>query len=86
MRINLYSPSGIQFEGEAMSLNVPTRAGEITILDHHRPLISILKKGKAVVVQTNGEKLEYEIESGFLEMDPDNTLTVLMHDHYEKNS
>ena len=78
MRINVYSLSGIQFEGEAISLNVMTRAGEITILDYHRPLVSILEKGKAVITKLNGVKEEFAINSGFLEMNPYNELTVLM--------
>ena len=74
----MYSQNGVRFEGETSSFNVKTRAGEITILDHHRPIITILEKGKAVITKSDGAREELEIGSGFLEMDSDNKLTVLV--------
>ncbi len=74
----MYSQSGVRFEGDANSFNAKTRAGEITILDHHRPIITILEKGKAVIVKPDGAREELEIDSGFLEMSSDNDLTVLV--------
>ena len=74
----MYSHDGVRFEGEASSFNVKTRAGEITVLDHHHPLITILEEGCAVITKQNGDRAEFDIKSGFLEMDPDNTLTVLV--------
>jgi F0F1-type ATP synthase epsilon subunit len=74
----MYSHDGVRFDGEASSFNVKTRAGEITVLDHHHPLITILEACKAVVIKQNGDRAEFDIQSGFLEMDPNNTLTVLV--------
>ena len=68
MRIGVYSLQRVLYRGEAASVNCQTATGEITILNHHRPLISILKKGVMKIV--DGEKKEHYIpvESGFLEV------------------
>ncbi len=69
---------GILFEGEAISVNAKTTVGEITVLDHHRPIVSVLKKGALVVGDTAGKKAEFSTQSGFLEMNGANTLTALI--------
>ena len=78
MKLKVYSLKGIEFEGEVLSFNVKTRSGEITVLDKHRPLLTLLEKGRAVIgFDPEGVK-ELEINSGFLEMDRRNNLSVLM--------
>lgn len=74
----MLSLRGVEYQGEAESFNVKTKAGEITILDHHRPLITILGAGPAVIMTAAGERIEWTINSGFLEMNPANHLNVLI--------
>ena len=78
MKVSILSLRGVEYRGEAKSLNVKTKAGEITILDHHRPLITILKPGTAILTTQDGKVLEKEIHSGFLEMNPENQLSLLI--------
>ncbi len=78
MFTKIISLKGIEYEGEVKSFNVKTESGEITILDHHRPLITILKKGVAVITGEKNEKKEMSINSGFLEIDAHNHLNVLI--------
>ena len=77
MKLSIYSLKGVEFEGEAKGVNIKTTAGEITVLDNHLPLISVLEKGKAVIFEEKGKK-EIEIKGGFLEMDSRNMLTLLV--------
>ena len=77
MRLNIISLKGLEFDGEASSLNLKTTSGEITVLDNHRPLVTQLIKGQAIIIQKNGEKLGFNIESGFLEIGNNNTATIL---------
>ena len=77
MKVSVYTLRGIEFEGEAVSFNVKTRSGEITILNKHRPLITLLEKGSAKIVLGGGEIKEINMNSGFLEMDDKNNLNVL---------
>lgn len=78
MFAKIISLKGIEYEGEISSFNVKTESGEITILDHHRPLITILKKGMAVLIGSKSEKKELAITGGFLEVDSHNRLSVLI--------
>jgi len=77
MRLKILSLKGVEYDGEAKGLNVKTGAGEITVLDHHLPIIADLKKGKAVVFLED-EKKEIVVKGGFLEMSRDNVLTLLV--------
>ena len=78
MKLLVYSLKGVEFEGKISSFNVKTRSGEITILNHHRPLVTLLEKGEAKIGLENGASKKLEINSGFLEMDDKNNLSVLM--------
>lgn len=69
---------GMLFEGEALSVNAKTVAGEITVLNNHRPLMSILNKGSLVVENTRGEKESFHTDSGFLEVSASNTVMALL--------
>lgn len=78
MQIKIYSLRGIQYEGEAVSLNVMTEAGEITALDHHRPLVTILKPCNLKVEEKDGTKKIIPVTGGFLEVGEDNEVTALI--------
>ncbi len=67
----------MEFDGEINSVNLKTTSGEITVLDNHRPLITQLAKGKAEVVKEDGARLNFDIQSGFLEVGEDNRATIL---------
>ena len=78
MYLKVVSLKGIEFEGQIKSLNIPTQNGEITVLDNHRPIISVLKPGLAIITKIDNEQKEVEISSGFLEVDNNNHLNVLI--------
>ena len=61
-----------------MSVNCNTRSGEITILDHHEPLISILEKGTMTIVDKEGKEVYIPIKSGFLEVDSGSQAKILV--------
>lgn len=78
MKVSVYSLKKTHFDGEAVSVNCKTAAGEITILDHHRPLISELSTGTMTIVDKNQKSWYISASSGFLEMGSENRLTVLV--------
>jgi F-type H+-transporting ATPase subunit epsilon len=78
MKLRVYSLRGVMFEGEAKALNLKTKIGEITILDHHRPLITVLVPGAVKVSPVEGEDKFFEAEGGFLEVKPGNEVSVLV--------
>ncbi|MCX6721436.1 MAG: hypothetical protein NT026_02435 [Candidatus Staskawiczbacteria bacterium] len=72
MKLSVYSLKNILFQGEAVSLNCKTTMGEITVLDHHEPLITILAEGQVKVIAKDGKEHLFPIRSGFLEVRPEN--------------
>jgi F0F1-type ATP synthase epsilon subunit len=79
MQTKIVTLSGVLFEGESKAVNAKTQSGEITLLDHHQPLITALAKESRVKVEkTSGEHEEFGTKGGFLHMNADNTLTILV--------
>lgn len=64
------------FSGEVESVTVPGVSGEMTILAHHEPLTTTLKAG-SVTVRVNGEKKQFNITHGVLEIS-DNSVNILL--------
>ena len=77
MQLSVISLKGVEFDGEISSLNLRTTSGEITVLDNHRPLITQLTKGQAIIIKKDGEKMNLDISSGFLEVGTNNQATIL---------
>ncbi len=72
MKVSIYSLKKILYEGDAASVNVKTTSGEITILDHHRPLISALAAGTMTIVDAAKKEHFVPVSSGFVEVSADN--------------
>jgi ATP synthase F1 epsilon subunit len=78
MKLGVYSLQKVFFQGDAKSVNCKTRLGEVTILDHHSPLISILDKGVVKIVDQNQREHFIPVVSGFLEVDSNNQTKLLV--------
>ena len=68
IRLEIITPERVVFQGEADSVSLPTSEGEITILPHHIPLISIMVPGSVLVRQGNEEQL-FAVSRGVIEVD-----------------
>ena len=78
MHVKIHSLSKALFDGEARSLTIPTTSGEITVLPHHRPLITEVTKGMAKIIDTQGVESFVPINSGFLEVSAAGVVSVLV--------
>jgi F-type H+-transporting ATPase subunit epsilon len=78
MRLSVISLKGIEFNGEASSLNVKTTSGEITVLSGHRPLITELSPCTATIIKSDGQKITFEVHSGFLEIGEKSIVSLLL--------
>jgi len=65
-----------KFDAAAESATLPAVDGELTILAHHEPLVTILKKGK-INVKASGEQKEFEIDGGVLECSGNRAVVLL---------
>lgn len=78
MQFQAISLKGVQYEGDVKSVNAKTTSGEITVLDHHLPLITVLAKGQLIVKDTAGKETVIHTESGFLEVKNGNHAIALI--------
>ncbi|MEN1942179.1 F0F1 ATP synthase subunit epsilon [Luteimonas sp. MJ246] len=76
IRCDIVSAEAEIFRGEATMVVVTGEVGELGIAPRHAPLITRLKPGKVVVTQANGEKLDFAISGGILEVQPQ-VVTIL---------
>lgn len=78
MHVVIAKVDEVLFDGEAYSLTVPGAAGEMTVLAHHEPLITTLKKGDLRVrVMPNAEPKIFPIAGGVLEVRTDGATVIL---------
>ena len=75
-RCDIVSAEHEIFQGEATLVVATGEVGELGIAARHTPLITRLKPGKVVVTLPDGEKLDFAISGGILEIQPD-VVTVL---------
>ncbi len=72
----IVKPEGLLFEGEVVSVSLPTPDGEITILKNHIPYVSSLKSGELIIKKFDSSVLPLAISGGFVEFS-DNKLIIL---------
>ncbi|HUZ93140.1 MAG TPA: F0F1 ATP synthase subunit epsilon [Candidatus Paceibacterota bacterium] len=82
MQLGVYSLQKVLFKGEAAEVNCKTTSGEITILDHHRPLISVLAPGVMKIVDKAGKESYIDVRSGFLEVRSGNEARFLVEERH----
>ena len=78
MKVSVYSLKKILYEGDAVSVNCKTQIGEITVLDHHRPLISALAPGVIKIVDQKNKESYVNANGGFLEVSKGNRAKFLV--------
>ena len=76
IRCDIVSAEAEIFHGEAEIIVATGEIGELGIAPRHAPLITRLKPGKVVVTLPGGEKLDFVISGGILEVQPQ-VVTVL---------
>ena len=76
IRCDIVSAEAEIFHGEAELIVATGEIGELGIAPQHAPLITRLKPGKVVVTLPGGEKLDFAISGGILEVQPQ-VVTVL---------
>ena len=77
LSVNIVSPSGEIFSGEAKSVQVPGEIGQMTILPKHAAILSTLVNGEISVTTDDDNITDFEINSGFIENSNDK-LTIII--------
>lgn len=71
LKLKIVSPEKVFFEGEIESIVVPGTLGRFEVLVGHAPIISSLEKGSVEYTTTDGEKTQFDILGGFVEVQKD---------------
>ena len=75
--VEVVTPDGPAFQGEAHMLIVPGAAGEIGVLARHAPLVATLKAGSTRVHVGANEVLEFATGPGFFKVELDRALALV---------
>jgi F-type H+-transporting ATPase subunit epsilon len=76
-RVDVITPEGPVFEGEAEIVVVPGAAGQLGIMANHAPLVSSLKPGELHVTDMQGQRHEFATDGGFVEVRKNETLVLV---------
>jgi len=68
IKFEIVTPERVVLREEITQITLPTKAGEITVLPNHIPLVSSLMPGVVHVKKRNGEDEIMSISGGFLEV------------------
>jgi F-type H+-transporting ATPase subunit epsilon len=68
MQVEVVTPEKILFSGTAEMVEAPGVEGDIGVLPHHMPLITLLREGTVRVHQA-GNLLEFPVSGGLAQVD-----------------
>jgi F-type H+-transporting ATPase subunit epsilon len=66
--VELITPDGIAYSGDAERLIVPGAAGELGIFAHHAPLVSLLRPGETRLTDADGTVRRYATDDGYVQV------------------
>ena len=76
LHLEIVTPERRTFEGDVDEVIVPGSEGEMGILPHHAPLISLLGQGVLRVKRSGQAEEEFAIFGGFIQVRPDRVVVL----------
>lgn len=77
MRLSIHTIQKTLFEEEIKSVTLPTTSGEITVLDNHLPLITVVKPGEIYYTDQQNKGGRLSLTGGILEVKPESEALIL---------
>lgn len=77
MRVKVWAPFKIYFDGPADSLSAINETGPFDVLSRHKNFISLLKSGPVVVRQRERQDFKFDIQRGIIHVKT-NQVTVFI--------
>ncbi|MDD2525455.1 MAG: ATP synthase F1 subunit epsilon [Bacteroidales bacterium] len=74
MKLHIYTPDKILYDGDTDSVTIPGMKGSFTILKNHAPLISSINKG-VIKYKVSDTEEKLSVNSGFVEV-RNNVITI----------
>ncbi|HET9605159.1 MAG TPA: ATP synthase F1 subunit epsilon [Gemmatimonadales bacterium] len=78
MRVTVISPEANMFDGQAESVVAPAFDGEVGILPHHAPLMTLLGDG-TLSIRQDGTTHRFQVRGGFLQVVDEQVRVVAEH-------
>jgi F-type H+-transporting ATPase subunit epsilon len=78
MKLGVYTIEKTLYEGDITELIAKTTSGEIAVLENHVPLITRLIEAPLRIKEKAGTEKVIHIEGGYLEIQPENSIVVLV--------
>lgn len=79
LQLSIITPERTIWDGQVDQITLTTTEGEITVLPHHIPLVSVLAPGELRIMQ-DGKAMPMAIAGGFVEVLSGNRVAVLADD------
>lgn len=76
LKIAIIAKDRVVYQGEAISVTVPTKSGIIQVLPEHMQLVSALAPGEIVLTLESG-KQKFSVTGGVLEIKPKSNVVIL---------
>jgi len=76
-QFSIVTPERVTYQSEAVSVTVPTQAGEVTVLHKHTPIVSTLQPGGLTVRKEDGAELLLAVSGGLLEVRRNGEVVIL---------
>ncbi|HET7599075.1 MAG TPA: ATP synthase F1 subunit epsilon [Gemmatimonadales bacterium] len=78
MRVTVISPDAAIFDGDAEAVTAPAYDGEVGILPHHAPFMTLLGRG-VLSIRHAAEVSRFAVRGGFLQVVGDRVRVVAEH-------
>lgn len=75
--VELVTPEGFAFQGDAQMLVAPGAAGQLGVLANHAPLVSVLTPGEVRITDEAGELHRFAVDDGFLQVRRNHALVLV---------
>jgi F-type H+-transporting ATPase subunit epsilon len=68
MKLEIITPDRKVYEGDISSIRVPGEKGSFQVLKDHAPIISTLENGPVIIIDQQGNHVDFEINGGVIEV------------------
>jgi len=69
MKLEIVTPKGVIYDGEAKQVTLPGSEGEFGVLPEHATLVSLLTTGIVTIEMPDSSKIDVAINSGYVKVD-----------------
>ncbi|HRN35948.1 MAG TPA: ATP synthase F1 subunit epsilon [Flavobacteriales bacterium] len=76
MDLQIITPDKELFNGQAKRVSVPGVDGSMGFLDHHAPLITVLKAGEVKVTLPEGKVETFSLKGGVVEVSKNKVIVL----------